>query len=395
MAVRKLKGNVFAVGSIDWDRDLFEDLTPLPEGTSYNAYLVKGSEKTALIDTVDLSKSDQLVAHLEKLEVTRLDYIVSNHAEEDHSGSIPLLLKKFPEAKVVTNKKCKELLLLHLDVDEKRIDVVEDWDTLSLGDKTLQFILAAWVHWPETQFTYFQEDEILFTCDFLGGHITSSELFVENEELAYKEAKLYYADILMPFRQNIRGILKKIDELKIELIAPSHGQVWRHPAFIMDSYKDWISDDVKNLVVIPYVSTHDNVTTMVDYFVDALIDRGVNAKPYHITRTDIGALSMDLVDAATVVLGSSTYIVGPHPEAAYVAYLINTIRPKMKYFGIISAFAWFSKVSEVLQSMLTNIKPEILTPVLSKGKAREEDFRALDKLADVIAEKHHALGILK
>lgn len=394
MAVRTLTENVFAVGSIDWDRDLFEDLTPLPEGTSYNSYLIKGSEKIALIDTVDESKSEQLLAHLEKLGVQKLDYVIANHAEQDHSGALPLIVQRFPEAKIVTNAKCKELLLLHLDLDPDRFEVIKDWDTLSLGNKTLQFVMAAWVHWPETQFTYLQEDEILFTCDFLGGHVTSSELFVEDETLSYKEAKLYYADILMPFRKNIKGIFKKIENIKVGMVAPSHGQVWKNPEFIINAYKNWISDDVKNLVVIPYVSTHDTVSKMVDYFVDALTDRGVNAKPYHITRTDIGALSIDLVDAATVVLGSSTYIVGPHPEAAYVAYLVNTIRPKMKHFGIISSFAWFSKVPEILQGMLNNVKPEILEPVMSKGKPREEDFKALDQLADTIAEKHHALGIL-
>lgn len=395
MPVRTLTKDIYAVGYIDWDRDLFEDLEPLPEGTSYNSYLVKGGEKTVLFDTVDEGKAWDLFDNLRELKVDRIDYIVCHHAEQDHSGSLPEVLEAFPMAKVVTNKKCKDLLMLHLPVAEDKFMVVEDNQTLSIGNKTLKFMFVPWVHWPETMMTYIAEDKVLFTADFLGSHLTSTDLFVTDESDVLREAKLYYADILMPFRANIKNHLAKIDALDVKYIAPSHGQVYDKPKLILDAYKEWVSDEVKNLVVIPYTTTHGNVQKMVDRLVKALSDRGITAKPYHVTRTDIGALSMDLVDAATVVLGASTYIMGPHPHMAFIAYLVNTIRPKTKFWSVLGTYAWATKMMDVFGSLITAIKPELIEPVFSQGAPGEEDYKNIDRMADAIAEKHRSLGILK
>jgi flavorubredoxin len=395
MAVRKLIDNVFEVGVIHWDRDIFDDLIPLPEGTTYNSYLVIGKNKTVLIDTAEPTKVDILFHNLDLAGVKKIDYIVSQHAEQDHSGSLPLVLKRYPGSICVTNQKCKDLLLLHLDVTDDQFKVIADGEKLDIGGKTLEFIFAPWVHWPETMFTYIAEDRLLFSCDFLGGHLTSTELFVQDYKKVENKVKLYYAEIMMPFRKNIVNHLNKLGEYKIDIIAPSHGQVHKPIENIIASYKDWVSDDVKNLVVIPYASTHESVAKMVDHFVDALVARGVNAKPYHVTRSDIGVMTLDLVDAATIVLASPTIISGPHPDIAYSAFLVNMIRPKFKFLSVIYSFGWASKVVEVLTGMITAVKPEILPPVASKGVPRAEAFAELDRLADQIAEKHRQLGIIK
>jgi flavorubredoxin len=154
MAVRKLVPNVHSVGAIDWGRKIFDELIPLPDGTSYNAYIVKGSEKTALIDTVDPEKEMELLVNLHELGIEKIDYIITNHAEQDHSGAIPLILEHFPEAVVVTNQKCKSFEIDHLYIHDSNFKVIHDGDTLSLGDKTLKFIMTPWVHWPETMVTY-------------------------------------------------------------------------------------------------------------------------------------------------------------------------------------------------------------------------------------------------
>lgn len=151
MAIREIiKGRVFSIGAIDWDRRVFDELIPLPNGTSYNAYLIKGREKTALIDTVDPTKEYELLANLQKLGVENIDYVISNHAEQDHSGTIPKILELYPDAKVVTNEKCKEFLIELLLIQEEKFLVIKDGETLPLGGKTLEFIIAPWVHWPET-----------------------------------------------------------------------------------------------------------------------------------------------------------------------------------------------------------------------------------------------------
>jgi len=388
MPAREIKPNIFSVGAIDWDRRLFDELIPLPDGTSYNAYLIKGSDKTALLDSVDPTKESELIDHLKALGIKKIDYVVCHHAEQDHSGIIPKILELHPEARVVTNQKCKEMLKEMLLIPDDRFIEVKDRETISLGDKTLDFIIAPWVHWPETMLTYLKEDKILFSCDFFGSHLAASDLYVTDEPLAYRSAKRYYAEIMMPFRTSIKKNLEKIKDLSIEIIAPSHGPIHKKPSFIMDAYKDWVSDNVKNEVLIPYVSMHGSTRKMVDYFTEALIKRNITAKPFNLTATDIGELAMALVDAATIVIGSPTVLVGPHPSAVYATYLANALRPKARFASLIGSYGWAGKMAEQITGMLTNLKVEVIEPVIIKGFPKEADFKALDRLADNILQKH-------
>ncbi|MCX8015364.1 MAG: FprA family A-type flavoprotein, partial [candidate division WOR-3 bacterium] len=366
---------------------------PLPDGTSYNAYLIKGSEKIALIDTVDPTKERELIDNLKEAKVKRIDYLIAHHAEQDHSGTIPVILKHFPDAKVVTNEKCKEFLKELLLIPEEKFLIIKDKETLSLGDKTLEFIIAPWVHWPETMLTYLRENKILFTCDFLGSHFASSDLFVSDERKYYLSAKRYYAEIMMPFRTNIRQHLDKLKNYPIEIIAPSHGPLHKKPEFIISAYQDWTSDNVKNEVVLPYVSMHGSVQAMVDYFSEALIKRDITVKPFNLTKTDIGELAMALVDAATIVIGTSTVLTGPHPKAIYAVYLANALRPKTKFASIIGSYGWASKIPEKIGEMIVNLKVELIEPVITKGYPKQEDFIKLEQLADKILEKHKEIKI--
>jgi flavorubredoxin len=391
MAVKKIKKDIHWVGAIDWDRRLFDELIPLPEGTSYNAYLIKGQKKTALIDTVDPTKEDDLLDNLDDLRLEHLDYIVVNHAEQDHSGAIPLMLELFPEAKVVTNEKCKKMLMEHLLVAEDRIITVKDKDTLSLGGKTLRFIFTPWVHWPETMLTYLEEDKILFSCDLFGAHLAESNLWVDDESKVYFAAKRYYAEIMMPFRRNIKKHLERLKELEIKSIAPSHGQIYSNPAFILSAYREWISDEVENEVIIPYVSMHGSVEEMVYILAEELMRKGITVKPFNLSRTDIGALAIALVDAATIVIASPTVLTGAHPKAVSAVYLANALRPKLRYASIIGSYGWGGKMLEDISAMIGNLKVEILSPVIIKGYPKEEDYNSLIKLAGEIAEKHKNL----
>ena len=392
---RQLKPNIYSVGAVNWDRRLFDDLIPLPDGTSYNAYLVKGGEKTALIDTVDPTMEDVLIKNLDQLEVKDIDYVIANHAEQDHSGSLPRVLDIYPRAKVVCTPKCKDILMDLLLIPEDKFIAVKDGETLSLGDKTLEFIYAPWVHWPETMLTYLKEDRILFTCDFLGSHLATSDLFVTDQTAVYEAAKRYYAEIMMPFRTTIKKNLEKIKDLEIEMIAPSHGPVYNKPDFILKAYREWASEEVRNEVVIPYISMHDSTKKMVDYFVRALIERGITVKQFNLSKTDIGKLATALVDAATIVIGSPTILVGPHPNVVYAAYLVNALRPKLKFASIIGSYGWGGKMVEQLMGMIPNLKVEILEPIVIKGFPKEDDFKALDRLADEILKKHKEYNIIK
>ena len=391
--MRQLTQGVYSVGAIDWDRRLFDELIPLPEGTSYNAYLIKGSEKTALLDSVDPTKSSVLVDNLLRAPVDGIDYVVAHHAEQDHSGAIGDVLLLYPDAKVVTNPKCREMLIDLLHIDEERFVTVEDGGTLSLGDKTLRFVYTPWVHWPETFCTYLQEDRILFSCDFFGSHLAASSLFVEDEAAVYRAAKRYYAEIMMPFRTPIRKNLEKIKSMGIDMIAPSHGPIYNRPSFIVQAYEDWVSDKVTNEVVLAYVSMHDSTRHLIEHFVGALIERGIGVRQFDLTVTDIGELAMSLVDAATIVLGSPTVLGGAHPQAAYAAILTNALRPKTRFVSIIGSYGWGGRMVEQLTGLMPHIKVEVIEPVMAKGNPGEQDFAAIDNLAETILKKHGELEI--
>lgn len=391
---RALKPDIYAVGAIDWDARLFDRLVPLPDGTSYNSYVIRGSEKTVLVDSVDPAKTHVLLANIVDTGVDKIDYIISHHAEQDHSGSIPDVLLIYPDAKVVTNPKCKQMLIDLLDIDEDQFITVDDGEELSLGDKTIRFVYTPWVHWPETMSTYVLEDKILFSCDFFGTHLATSHLFADEKGTVYESAKRYYAEIMMPFRKQIIKNLAKLEPLDIEMIAPSHGPVHHEPEFIVDAYKDWTSDTPKNDVVVTYVSMHGSTGKLVMHLVDALIERGIEVQQFDLATMDVGKLAIALVDAATVVIGSPTVLIGPHPCAAYAAFLANSLRPKTKYASIVGSYGWGSKMVEQLTGMLTNLKVEMFEPVITKGDPKDVDFAAIDKLADDILAKHKAAGLI-
>jgi flavorubredoxin len=378
------------MGAVDWDRRLFDSLIPLPEGTSYNAYLVRGSEKTALVDTVDPAKLDVLMAQLDSVE--RLDYLVAQHAEQDHSGSIPAVLARYPGAVLVTNPKAKELLQEHLDIPDDRFRTVADGETLSLGNKTLRFIYLPWVHWPETMGTYIEEDHVLFSCDFLGSHRAQSGVFAERH-IVMHGAKRYYAEIMMPFRSFVIKDLDKLAGMQIDMVCPSHGPVYKDPTFIMDAYREWAGDPPHNKVVIPFISMHGSTLKMVDRLTAALADRGVTVERFDLTTSDLGEIAMSLVDAATIVIGTPAVLTGPHPKTIEIAYLAGALRPKARFVSIVGSFGWGQRIVEVLGGLIAPLKAELLTPVLAKGDPRAADMQAIDVLADTIAARHREAGL--
>lgn len=386
MKPKKIKDDIFWVGAVDWDRRLFDALIPLPDGTSYNAYLIYGSEKTVLLDTVDPSMIAVLISRLDA--VKNIDFIISHHAEQDHSGAIPYVLEKYKNAKVVATSKGKPMLVEHLHIPEERVITVNDGETLSLGNKTLEFIHAPWVHWPETMFTYLREDKMLFTCDLFGSHFATSDIFYSEYWHVCDAAKRYYAEVMMPFRTTIQKHLEKIRKYEIDMIAPSHGPVHRNPECIVQSHKEWVSDALSNTVVMPYVTMHGSTQLMVDYLTEALAEKGVKVEKFNLAVTDTGKLAMALVDAATIVIGSPTVLVGAHPLVISAAFLANALKPKLKFASIIGSYGWGGKMVEQIGGMLSNLKLEMLAPVIIKGQPKAEDYQALDRLADEIASKH-------
>jgi len=386
MKPKKIKEGVFWTGAVDWDRRLFDALIPLPDGTSYNAYLICGTEKTALLDTVDPSMTAVLMSHLD--DVKSIDFIVSHHAEQDHSGALPIVLDKYKNAKVVTSPKGKPMLIEHLHIPDDRIITVNDGETLSLGNKTLEFIHAPWVHWPETMFTYLREDKILFTCDLFGSHLAASDIFYHEYWKVCEASKRYYAEVMMPFRTTIQKHLERIKKYEVSMIAPSHGPVHKDPKCIVGSHQEWVSDNVSNTVVIPYVTMHGSTQVMVDYLAEILSDNGVHVEKFNLAVADTGKFVMALVDAATLVIASPTVLSGAHPVVVSAVFLTNALKPKLKFASIIGSYGWGGRMVEQITGMLSGLKVEILAPVVVKGQPVKKDFEALEILASEITNKH-------
>jgi len=391
LAVKEISKNVYSIGIIDWNRRIFDELIPLPDGTSYNSYLLKNQKEALLIDTADPSKMEEFLQNIEESEVEKISYIIAQHAEQDHSGSIGKVLNRFPGCKVIANRKCIDLLKDELHLNEEDFIEIKDNEIFHFADFEIQFIFAPWVHWPETFISYLPKEKILFTCDLFGSHLASSELWSQDNIKNYLAAKRYYAEIMMPFRNNIQNHLLKIKEIDIDIIAPSHGPIYKNPDFILKNYQEWISDSVKDEVIIPYVSMHGSTEAMVKYLVEQLIKKGKKVTPYHLTNTDIGELAMALVDAATVILASPTVLTGPHPQIVYAAYLCKLLRPKTRFAGIIGSFGWGSKMEQDILQIIGNLKVELLPTVIARSHPRAEDFKKLDLLVEQIILKHQTL----
>lgn len=387
--MRTITTNVSYVGAIDWNRRIFDALMPIPDGTSYNAYLVHGANKAALIDTVEAKFGVGLLRDIADIE--RLDYIVIQHTEQDHSGTLPLLLDKYSQAYIVTTSKGQTLLQQWFDLPLGRFIVVKDGDRLDLGDRTLVFYTMPWVHWPDTMVTYLPEERTLFTCDLFGAHLASSDLFAEDNDHTLEATKHYYAVIMQPFRSHIGKYLDRIVALDVGLIAPSHGPVFRDVESILDAYHSWVADPPKNKVVLPFVTMHDSTLAMVEILTEELMQRGVSVQPFDLTAPDINRLAEALVDAATIVIGSPLVLGGAHPNVLYAAHLANYLKPKARFAAVIGSLGWGGKMVEQLVEILSDVKLEFLEPVLCKGIPREKERAALATLAETIAEKHKGI----
>ena len=394
MKFQEIKNNIYYCGLNDCDRRIFDELIPLEHGTSYNSYLIKGTEKTAIIDTMYPPKTKEYLKRLSDNQIGKVDYIIANHGEQDHSGSIPALLEKYPNAIVVTNSKVAENIKNMLFVPEEKIRVIADGEEISLGDKTLKFIFAPGVHWPDTMFTYVKEDNVIFTCDFLGAHFTFSDVFAPESVELEKSAKRYYAEIMMPFRMMSKKYTKMIKDMNVDMILPSHGPVYKNPDFILDLYTDWTSDAPKNLVALPYVSMYESTKEMIDYLSEKLEAKGIKTFKFDMVEDDLGDLAMALVDAGTIVMGTSMVLAGPHPVSVNVAYIASVLRPKAKFASLVGSYGWGGKLFDLIAQILAPLKLDLIEPLQIKGKLKQDDYKKLDEMAESIFEKHKSIGLI-
>ncbi|MCD7878757.1 MAG: FprA family A-type flavoprotein [Candidatus Gastranaerophilales bacterium] len=394
MIYKKIKDNIFYAGMNDKDRLIFDELIPLDKGTSYNSYIVLGSEKTAVIDTMYPKFTNEYIKSFDENGIKKVDYIIANHGEQDHSGSIPALLEKFPQAIVVTNAVCAGNLKEMLFIPPEKIKIIKNDEELSLGDKTLQFKISPGVHWPDTMFTYLKEDNIICTCDFLGAHFIFNDVFAVPSAELERSAKKYFAEIMMPFSFVCRKYVKQLKDLNVSMVLPSHGPIYNKPDYILNLYEDWAGEKGKNIVLLPYVSMYHSTKEMIDYLAKKLEDKGIPSIKYDMVDGNLGDLAIALVDGTTIVLGTSMVLAGPHPAAFNTVYLASVLKPKAKVASFIGSYGWGGNLFGKMTEMLAPLKLDIIEPILVKGKAKQEDYKKLDRMADEIYEKHRALELI-
>jgi flavorubredoxin len=385
-AVPEIADNIFAVGSIDWKRRLFDALAPTPIGTTYNSYLVRGTAKNALIDTVHPGYETELSGKIDQILGSHaVDYVIMNHAEPDHAGLIPYMLQR-TAAKLVTTKKGGELARAFYKTPTDRIQEVKDGDTIDLGGKTLRFIPAPFLHWPETMFTYLAEDKVLFSCDFFGAHNTTG-VFDDQADDTLHWAKKYYGEIFMPLAKMGRAGMEKIKSLDIGIIAPSHGPVYRRPKTILDAYAVWTSGKTEPKVLLVYVSMYRSVETIMIAFAEALKVEGVKVHLVDLAASGVGELAGHLVDTRALVLGTPTVLGAIHPLAQFAMVALKTLRPPLKYAVIVNSYGWGKGAIRQGLDFLEEMKVESAGTVEVNGVPGEADYVAITTTAKALADK--------
>lgn len=361
----KVSENIYWVGSVDYNvRDFHGYRTE--RGSTYNAYLIL-DEKNVLVDTVKAPFADELISNIEKhISTDKINYVICNHAEPDHSGALPVVMAKCKNAKLVCDAKCKDILGLYYDISEWNFELVKTGDSISTGAKTVSFIETPMVHWPESMFSYIPEDKLLFSMDAFGQHYSSSLRFdYENSlQTIMDEAKIYYANIVMLYGRQTLKTLEAAKDLDIQIIAPSHGVIWtKNIPEIIAAYADWAVFKPSKKVLIIYATMWKSTEKMAVAVRDGANELGVDVRFYNIDDIHKTVLADEILDAATIGIGSATLNQNIMPEMASVLTYLKGLKPQNKSVICFGSYGWAPGTKE-LTAYVEAMKFEILQPAI-------------------------------
>lgn len=377
MKTQQLAENVWWVGALDPDLRVFDIIMRAEQGTSYNSYLVKGTEKTALIETV---KGGFLPEYLEKIRTIidpeQIDYIILNHMEPDHSGSIAELLKAAPRAQVVVSKTGEHFIKNILNYDPNLLKM-GDGDVLELGGKTLTFIAAPFLHWPDSMFTYLIQDEILFGCDFLGAHYADPMLFgdLNPDTQFYRDFKYYFDHIMRPFKRNVLQAMAKLANLPLKMVAPGHGPIIRsNVAQYLDCYRVWSeANPEQNRVIIAYVTAYGNTQKLAEQIAAGIRAEDVAVELYDLVETAPADLVDKIEGSKGLLLGSPTINGDAVKPVHDVLSSLATLNLKGKLGAAFGSYGWSGEAVPILESRMAGIKFKVINstvkPVLIPTEA--------------------------
>ena len=388
--------SVAIIPGVDWvgakhpDLQVFDDLFPTHNGTTYNSYLIRGASKNVLIDTVKEPFSAEFFAKVEKLvPLQQIDIVVVNHTEPDHSGALAALLEKNPQITVYCSKAAENFLkqLLHKPF---KCHVVADGEEVDLGGRTLRFILAPYLHWPDTIFTYLVEDQILFSCDAFGAHYCASKLF-DDEILDFSADFHFYFDCIMrPFKDKIRDALAKIDGLPLSMVCPSHGPILRSRfSHAINAYRQWAAvppqgDRPKALLAV--LSSHGNTRTMARVVREELEKQGIEVNQFALSGMRDDDYRNALEQADVLVIGTPTIQRDAPPHVWHALTLISSVTPKAKLGAVFGSFGWSGEAVKMVEQRLEGLKYKLATPSVSfRFTPTEENLEACRQFADQVA----------
>ena len=387
-----LKDDIYWVGVVDWNiRDFHGYVTN--RGSAYNAYMIQ-DEKTALIDTVKHTFSDELIRKIK--EVTpfeKIDYIIVNHVEMDHSSSLPTIAKLAVNAKILSSVRGKEELIEHYGKDFERVETVKSGDTIKLGKKTLTFLEAPMLHWPDSMFTYLVEDKILMPNDAFGQHLATSERFDDevDQHVLMEEAIMYYSNILMPLAPLITRKIQEVVAMKlpIDMIAPSHGIIWRKdPMKIINAYLEWSQGTTKNKVVIVFDTMWNSTDKMARSISDGIASQGVDVKILKLRSYAISEAMTELQNAKAVLVGSPTLNNGMFPTLSSFLTYAAGLKPKGKLWGFFGSYGWGGGAVKGMMKMAKEAGFDVLEQgVEVKFVPDEEDLKKCFEFGLQIAQK--------
>ncbi len=390
--VRNITQDIYYVGVNDRQKHAFENYLPLPYGVAYNSYLIV-DEKVVLVDTVDLHFVDIFLSKIDEvLHGRSIDYLIVNHVEPDHSGSIRLLKNKYPDIKIVGNVKTIDMLKGFYGISDNYVEVKEA-ETLNIGKRTLSFYLAPMVHWPEVMVTYEPEQKILFSADAFGcfgtldGGIFDDEL---NLDHIWDEMRRYYACIVGKYGVPTQAALKKLGGLPINIICATHGPIWRTliPK-VVNLYDQWSKYQTEKGVVIAYGSMYGNTEQMAEAVAHGVASTGIkDIVLYNVSKTDSSFILSDVFKYKGFIVGSPTYMAELYPLVDTLLSKINHRGVKNHYFGCFGSYSWASQIYQRMTDFQSCLNWEMVAePVKNKFGFDQEDYSNCFKLGVAMGER--------
>lgn len=390
MNIREITDGVIYVGVNDRTTDRFEALWPLPNGISYNSYIVKGDDKTVLIDTVEIGEVRELIRSISnEIGSQKIDYLVVNHMEPDHSGGIPVVLDHFPEAKLIGNKQAIAMVKGYYGIEDDRFMEVKEGDTLNIGGKTLRFVMTPMVHWPETMMTYIEDSGVLFTGDAFGtfGALNGGVVDTEIETGWYRyEMYRYYSNIVGKYGKFVQKALDKAKTIKINYICSTHGPIWHDKIEEVVGIYDRLSRyDSEPGVTIIYGSMYGNTAEVAEEIGRQLAARGVrNIKIHNASKSSMSDMITDAFRYEGLIVGSATYSMHIFPPVEQFMIAMETREIKNKVLATFGSFTWASAAAKGLNDYAAKINLEVVDTLEMKHSSNAETQAAICRLADSV-----------